>query len=398
MDSLVKDVLARLNPGSWPFRINDLPDGSALVGGAIRDALIGRSAPRLDLDFVVPNNAIQITQMLAEKLQGSCVVLDQKRDIARLVLREWTIDFACQCGETLELDLLRRDFRLNAIGIDCVGEHKIHDPTNGIADIKHKRLVAVSEENLIQDPLRLLRGIRLLAELGFSLDDQTSFFLHANSHLLDQAAPERIQSELNRLVLAPWVEQVFPLLSQIGLLKPWQNKEDYIQSHSKELIYAKTFSSSEISMALPLVRLTRLLSDKGLKQLRFSRSFREKCSLLRKWQQRNDGQAFNTLSEADRFQLHKDLEDCLPALIVTFPLSQQIGWLERWRNSNDPLFHPSYPIDGNTLKASLGLASGPALGKLLDFLSKERAFGRLSKKEEILDFALIWIQQNKTLL
>ena len=395
---MVKDVLGRLNPSGWPLRINDFPDGSALVGGAIRDALIGRSSSRIDLDFVVPQKAIKIAEVFAKKSHGKCVVLDEDRDIARLVLGDWTIDIASQVGASLEEDLLRRDFRLNAIAITFVNDLKIIDPTDGIRDICDKKLVAVSEQNLIDDPLRLLRGIRLLAQLGFDMDSQTKRFINTHAGLLVKSAPERIQGELHHLALIPEAEEVFPFLLQTGLLKAWENEEFPLESHLFKLSNAKTFSSDEFSLALPLLRLTTLLSDEGLKKLRFSKTFRENCYLLRKWQKRYDGKAFQTLSEADRFQLHKELEHCLPALIFTLSLPYQLVWLERWRNFNDPLFHPCFPIDGNSLKTSLGLASGPLLGRLLDFLSQENAFGRLEKKDQIIELARFWIQQNQTLL
>ena len=110
---LVEALWERLNPDKWPLQVDELPNGSALVGGAVRDALLDRLSEKPDLDLVVPNNAIELTQTFAKKFQARCVVLDSERDMARLIINGWTIDFARQIGVSLESDLLRRDFRIN---------------------------------------------------------------------------------------------------------------------------------------------------------------------------------------------------------------------------------------------------------------------------------------------
>ena len=107
--------MERLTPQRWPLPLDLLPEKTALVGGAVRDALLDRLKPQPDLDLVIPSDALDLTRTLAKRLGGSCVVLDQERDMARLVLGGWTVDIARQDGATLEADLGRRDYRLNAI-------------------------------------------------------------------------------------------------------------------------------------------------------------------------------------------------------------------------------------------------------------------------------------------
>ena len=131
-------------------------------------------------------------------------------------------------------------------------------------------------------------------------------------------------------------------------------------------------------------------------QLRFSRRTCQRCRLLRKWRNCNDGNAFRTLSEDDLLQLHQDLENDLPALILELSLKDQEVWLNRWRDFQDPLFHPSSPVDGNTLKEILGISSGPQLGALMQHLAHERAFGRLPNLEQTFKEARAWWQHNST--
>ena len=395
---LAKMLWEKLNPNKWPFSFSNLPVGTAVVGGAIRDALLNRVRKKPDLDLIVPKHAIKITQGLAKTIGATSVVLDSHRDMARLVFKEWTFDFATQIGCSLEEDLWRRDFRLNSIALKLDPHPQIVDPTGGFQDICQKRIAAVCEKNLVEDPLRLLRGLRLMAELNLFLDPQTRTFINTHSHLLSNSAPERIQSELNRIVSANDADQAIILLKEIGLLKLWSNPDKGIRREASTSQYQKVFRPQELSSALPLVRLTDLLSDSGLVDLRFSRKQYQRCKRLRKWQDRNDGKSFESLNENERLQLHQDLEEDLPALILQLPQKDQEVWIERWRDSNDPLFHPNSPLDGNTLQNILGLPSGPLLGAVMHHLCHERAFGRLNNIDTAIQEARNWWKHNSTLL
>ena len=107
----------RLEPERWPLKPSQLPEGAVLVGGAVRDGLLNRLPPCPDLDLVVPGAVLGTVQRPAREHGGACVVLDEQRQMARLVLKGWTIDFARLEGDDLTEDLFRRDFRLNAIAL-----------------------------------------------------------------------------------------------------------------------------------------------------------------------------------------------------------------------------------------------------------------------------------------
>ena len=371
--------------------------GSVLVGGAVRDALLDRLSDAPDLDLVVPDNALKSTRQLAQKLGGACVVLDEQRDMARLVLGGWTIDLARQEGETLEDDLNRRDYRLNAIALSFDGTPRLIDPTGGLEDLHEARVVAVKEANLQADPLRLLRGLRLIAELQMRLDAQTLKMLHRNRSLLPRAAPERIQAELLRLVAAPAADRAMATLLELELLKPWTNQAS-ATGNQLRIGATKTselLTDSERRQALPLARLTQLLPDAGLKDLRFSRRQMQRCERLRYWIKRSTSSEEcpcpDALTEPERLQLHMDLEQDLPALILTWPAALQQPWLERWRDPQDPLFHPRPPLNGTDLQEALQISPGPMLGALIQHLSLERAYGRVSTREQALNAARSWL-------
>jgi tRNA nucleotidyltransferase (CCA-adding enzyme) len=317
--------------------------------------------------------------------------------MARLVVKGWTIDLARREGTSLEADLQRRDYRINAIALELTSTPRLVDPTGGLNDLKAGLLTAVAEQNLIDDPLRLLRGLRLAAELGFAIAGTTQPFLALHSHRLPQAAPERIQAELNKLVRAAWADQALTQLQTSGLIQPWAAPRT---ANSKALaaqsIEQQTtlLNDEEREKALPLLRLTALLSDEGLQQLRFSRRQIQRCRRLRAWQKRNDGQAYAELPDEDRLQLHTELGSDLPALLVQLQPEEQQTWLDRWRNQQDRLFHPRPPIDGNTLQKTLGIAAGPELGRLIKHLAVESAFGRIKGQNAALAAAKSWWQKH----
>ena len=218
---LSNDLFGDLNPEDWPISIADLPPGSALVGGSVRDGLLNRLPQKPDLDFVIPINAIQFSKNLSKKTNATFVKLDEKRDIARLVINGWTLDFARQAGETLQDDLLRRDFKINAIALRLEEKPEIFDPAGGIDDLKNKKIVAISEKNLIDDPLRILRGFRLMCELNFELEKRTKRFIKTNVDKLSNVAPERIKMEILKIVQSKWNSLVWKTYLELQLLKDW---------------------------------------------------------------------------------------------------------------------------------------------------------------------------------
>lgn len=161
-----------LSPETWPFSQEWLPPEACLVGGAVRDALLGRRGEYLDLDFVLPTDAVQTARQLAQQYNAGFVVLDPDRQIARVVFEQATVDLAQQEGDSLETDLRRRDFTINAIAYNPYTQELI-DPLQGYADLQQGIIRMVSPKNLQDDPLRLLRAYRQAAQLGFKTEPAT---------------------------------------------------------------------------------------------------------------------------------------------------------------------------------------------------------------------------------
>jgi tRNA nucleotidyltransferase (CCA-adding enzyme) len=409
---LERRLWQRLAPQRWPIDPGDLPAGTALVGGAVRDALLGRLRQHPDLDLVVPAGAIALGQRLARRHGGSCVVLDGRRDIGRLVVADWTIDLARQEGATLSDDLGRRDFSANAIALPLAPGARLLDPTGGLAALRRGQLVAVSEANLLDDPLRLLRGLRLRWQLQLQLEPATAGWIAAHAQRLGAVAGERVLSELQHLAMADEGQQGLLQALELGLLSPWS--VDAGAAPRLALLDGGAparlgLTPAEGATALPLARLAALLPPQAVRALRGSRRLQRQCAELRHWWQRLQeleagagrdglpGAALEALEESERLRLQRELATTLPALLLALPDGQPHNALARWRDPADPLFHPHPPIAGDRLQQVLGLAAGPELGELLHHLSRERAFGRLPSggEGEALAAARRWLDQRR---
>ena len=388
---LSNDLFGDLNPRDWPISISDLPPGSALVGGSVRDALLNKLSQKPDLDFVIPTNAINFSENLSKKFNGTFIKLDEKRDIARLVINGWTLDFARQVGENLQDDLLRRDFRINAIALRLTGKPEIFDPTGGINDLKSKKIVAISEKNLLDDPLRILRGFRFMCELDFELEKKTKTFLKNNVDKLSNVAPERMKMEILKIVNSKWNSSVWKTYLELQLLNEWNdNNFPYIELERKDISTKNPLFGSFLS------KLIFLLSDEGLSRLTFSKNQIRRCKNLRFWVHKIN--KLDDLSEDERFQLHIDLEEDLPSFILFLKERHSRPWLKRWKDPSDPLFHPSAPLNGHLLQKVFRLPPGPFLGELIRHLSKEKAYGRLFTDAEAMEVARKWTLENSPFL
>jgi tRNA nucleotidyltransferase (CCA-adding enzyme) len=380
---LLRQALA---PEQWPVKPAWLPEDTAVVGGAVRDALLGRLRERPDLDLVVEGDAVSLARRLAGQGGGSCVVLDAERSIARLVSGGWTIDLAQRCGDSLEADLNRRDYSVNAIALPLSGGAPV-DPTGGIPDLAAGQLRAISEANLLEDPLRLLRGLRLACELDFAIEAHTRHWLEQHARQLAEVAGERVLAELERLAAAPSGSAGLAQTIATGLLRVWGGDGPEAMARLQHLTpqqaLERGLSAAESAWALPLARLAAVLDRAALARLHASRRLQQRCERLRHWHSQlaaaGAGAGLASLPEEERLLLQRQLEEDLPALMLHLEPGEARQALVRWRHPDDPLFHPRPPLDGQRLQQALGLPPGPQLGQLLLHLSQERAFGRLTE-------------------
>ncbi len=191
-----------------------------LVGGAVRDAILGREVH--DLDFAVPQNALKLSRTLADKLSAAFYPLDVENDTARLVIihadgHRDILDFAGFRGGSLEDDLRGRDFTLNAIALD-LRSGEIRDPLGGLVDLRAKRLRACSATSMSDDPVRILRAVRQAASYGLSIDKTTREWMKAAVPGLDNVSAERSRDEILKILAGPRPDTALRALDLLGVL------------------------------------------------------------------------------------------------------------------------------------------------------------------------------------
>jgi poly(A) polymerase len=201
-----------------------------VVGGWVRDILLGRATA--DIDIALAGDALTIAPKVASALGGKSVLLDEVNQVARVVLLEqeepspevqWHLDFSSFAG-TIEPDLARRDFTINAMAVNLrqlVRERpavQVTDPFHGRDDLRRRVIRVVAEAVFTADPVRLLRAVRLAAELGFTIDRDTEALIQRDAYLIARVAGERVREELLRLLSVPGSGRFLPYLAQLGLL------------------------------------------------------------------------------------------------------------------------------------------------------------------------------------
>lgn len=203
-----------------------------IVGGFIRDFLMGR--PSDDIDLAVKANSKTVAIELAGKLGGKFVPLDAERGIYRLVLEEKNgqlkIDIS-SVEKDIYRDLSRRDFTIDAMAFAIepsnlkaiksdgkITSGSIIDPFNGQADLKSHILRAVDKSVFLNDPARLLRAYRLAAEMGLTIDENTEGLIQENSLLVKNVAGERIREELLGILSRKRTEESLRKMDSLGLL------------------------------------------------------------------------------------------------------------------------------------------------------------------------------------
>jgi poly(A) polymerase len=211
-------ILTRLSP------VCTSPECKAfLVGGFVRDWLVGRDTS--DLDIAVSGDSLAIAQEAAEVVDGRYVMLDEENRVGRVVVtgetEPWHIDITSYAGD-IEHDLLRRDFTVNAMGLDLAafvsGEISLLDPSGGEEDLKKGLLRQVSDRVFDSDPSRLLRAVRLSRELNMEIEAITEDSIRLNSRLVQTVPGEKVREELLRILALPFAGNSVRYLDDLGLL------------------------------------------------------------------------------------------------------------------------------------------------------------------------------------
>lgn len=411
--SHLNTTTSALDPNTWPLSLDLLPKEAYLVGGAVRDALLGRRSDYLDLDFVLPGDAIQTARNLANHYSAGFVVLDAVRQIARVVFEGATVDLAKQEGESLETDLQRRDFTINAIAYNPHTKELI-DPLQGFTDLQNRTIRMVKAANLQDDPLRLLRGYRQAAQLNFTIAPETQAVMRQLAHLLGEIAAERVQVELGYLLKSsqgtPWLTQTwndhllqawFPNATAQGLAQVAAiDQAAVVLEASWQQLGVELHSplSSKSASLLSLAKLSNLLpseptaAEEQLQRLKYSRAEMQVAVTIIKHLPELLEHKSSQMSIKEQYFLFKNVGLVFPALMVSavalgMPVEAIATLINRYLNPNDQVAHPKALISGNDLMQSLNLSPGQQIGQILGEIQLAIAEGKISTREDALELA-----------
>jgi len=200
---------------AFPFK-GALPSGTYLVGGAVRDALLGR--PPHDWDLVTANDFQGTARDLARELKAHLVPLGKPgQPLIRLVTADTALDLTPLEGVTLEEDLQRRDFTINAMAWD-LSRNRLADPLKGLQDLKAGIVRRVTPRAFPEDPVRMLRAYRLAAQLRFRIESATEGQIRQASYQIQHSAGERQRDELCKLLALPDSHGWVTAMAASGLL------------------------------------------------------------------------------------------------------------------------------------------------------------------------------------
>lgn len=400
--------LSRLSSQKWCFSLELLPQPIYLVGGAVRDALLGRNADYLDLDFVLPADAIATARTLARHYKAGFVILDAQRQIARVVFPQATVDFALQEGSSLETDLRRRDFTVNAIAYNPHTQ-EIIDPLHGCIDLQQQRLRMVSLQNLQDDPLRLLRAYRQAAQLSFTIESETRSAIQTLAPYIKQVAAERVRVELGYLLAhaqgTPWLKSA----AQDGLIEYWfphANIEDVAAVDTAAAKLTEIWSQLNVELYqsvrdtvkttwLGIAKLACLVTPQPetaeveLVQLTYSRAeIRAVTTLLKLLPQIQT----HPLSIREQYFLFRETGQVFGAIALLAvakgtAIEAIAPLIDHYLDPQNPIAHPTPLVTGKDLIQALKIKPSPLIGKLLNAIALAQVEGKINTADEALKLA-----------
>jgi tRNA nucleotidyltransferase (CCA-adding enzyme) len=395
-----------------PFDLDLLPKPVYVVGGAVRDRLLGRVRAELDLDLAISTGAVDVARRLAREYQAGFVLLDAERQIARVVFPGMTVDIAQLDGADILQDLARRDYTLNAIAYD-LHAGVIIDPLNGTQDILQRTIRMVSRENLVDDPLRLLRAYRQGAQLNFTIESATRRAIQELVPLLTNVAAERVLAELRYLCQTPQSSQWLAMLVADNLLAGWLEipvREDFGER------------LTQIDRAIDLIKQYYPVLDRELQQplrdtISISRGAMSKLTVLLSPElPLATAQMLRLTFSTIEIQVVKIAITYLPQLLRgEMSLSEQYFWfksvgsnfplliilaiasgveignlkslIDRYLDPNDQVAHPTPLVSGHDLIQALQISPSPTIGKLLTEIQLARIMGEIATPADAIQFA-----------
>jgi tRNA nucleotidyltransferase (CCA-adding enzyme) len=378
-----------------------------LVGGVVRDLLLERT--NLDLDLVVEGDAINMARRLADVEQAK-LVIHPRFNTAKLQWGKWSVDLASARSETyekpgalpkvtpgsLESDLFRRDFTINAmaVSLDPHRYGELVDLYGGRGDLENKLVRILHNNSFIDDATRIWRGLRYEQRLDFRLEEDTLKLLKRNLSMLDTISGDRIRHEVELVLGEEFPEKALRRAQELKVLSklhPALKGDDWLADRFEQARRLSSPGSPSIALYLALLTyrldsekneqlISRFNLPKALAQtLRDTAGLKAQLGLL-------DSPG---LTHSSLYRLLDGYS--LPAVTANLVACDSLVACQRIQLFLDNLRHVRPLLTGKDL-VRMGVAPGPRVKDLLRLLQDARLDGRITTREGEEEMARAWVE------
>jgi tRNA nucleotidyltransferase/poly(A) polymerase len=343
----LRDDLLRLFP-----RLRTLPADAYVVGGAVRDLILGAAPADVDVACLDP-------LVCARALGRNVIRLGREDHLSawRVVDGPHVYDFAALLDGSIDADLARRDFTVNAMAVD-LRSGALLDPHEGREDLRRHLVRMVDPSNFDDDPLRMVKAVRMAVRFGFSIDDATLSAIRERAPRVADVAVERVAYELTVIFSAKSFRRALALLHQTTLDVPLFGRA----------LDPTAFGADDVPLAAALALLVRDAEA-------FAKRWRLSGTLLR------DVLTLQHLRDAHSLL---DLYDA--GELVARQLTPMLRALDREERIDLPDFAMRPLLNGDEIASLAAIAAGPRVGQLKRALLEEQLSSRITTREDAVAF------------
>ena len=392
-----------------------------LVGGCLRNLLLGRE--QSDLDLITEDPDFRVAELFARITGGSLVALDP--NLRRVALPEGiSIDFSLKKYPSLEKDLLQRDFTINSLALDLDYLNLPFlftiDPKTGLEDLMNKKIRLLRKDPFKDDPLRMLRAFRLACQLRFTIENEITEFIEDKHSLIKEVAKERIGNELFLLLENPLscgylknsaakalLKEILgrnPNLENLKRLEDVLLSKKTIDKHLKEKITAHLLEEGGMRIRRDLLKFIALIFSSHQKEYSLSLAGKDLKLGRKDIQMIKRVEKFYPMLERMIENREKPLESipflvqagkesveiCLLFLITHLHQQNSITLIiqilkEYFRKSN-LILHPAHLIRGKDLIETLNIPASPYVSYLLEKIHQAQVKEEIETKEEAVEY------------
>ena len=367
-----------------------------LVGGVVRDLLLGRT--NFDLDLVVEGNAIELAKQLAEIYQGK-IITHPHFNTAKLQWSKWSVDLATARSEiyikpgalpkvkpgSIEGDLSRRDFTINAMAIYLSPSRygELIDIYGGRDNLKHKLIRILHEKSFIDDATRIWRGLRYEQRLNFHLEKNTLELLKRDIPMLDTISSDRIRYELECILQEERPEKVLRRAEKLNVLQnlhPALKGNDWLAEKFEQARQLSSPNPPPVGLYLALLAypLTGEENERLISRLRLSKSVAQTLRDTTSLKTKLKTLAYPELRRSNVYRLLQGYSQS--AIIANSLATDSIIAHQHIHLFLNKLRYVKPALTGNDLKR-MGIASGPQIKEILQRLHEARLDGKVTTKQ-----------------